>query len=421
MTNMNSVKEINSKLTRLPQIIEFDGADIRTSIIENKLWFVAKDICDAVGIGNPSYALTRIDCNDRILHPIETSGGLQNLLMINESGIYQLLLTSRKAKANELKKKIIRLAVSSYRQSCLDEKVNSKILSYERALTVQPQQIQVFNFQGQSLRTAEIDEEIWWVAKDVCEALDIGNPTKALYRLDDDEKMTLTDRETILTISKGAMIPMVTLVNEPGLYSLILTSRKPQAKTFKRWVTHEVIPSIRKTGRYAVNESEVTNEQMEKLVDTVTRAMETMTSIVSTSMNATNDMVTKTMDTTNNVMTTVHQLIKTLEPAHPETVKPTNKPYANIVDLESRIHELRDKMPSHNLRKYIHQLASWSGKPTVCYGRVYAKLAKTTGFDVLEAYQVQEGNKVNKITLVEQAGYLPEAVAIMETVIQDVA
>ncbi|MBC9786442.1 Bro-N domain-containing protein [Heliobacterium chlorum] len=273
---------------------------------------------------------------------------------------------------------------------------------------------QIFNYEGNIIRAILMDDEPWWVAKDVCTALELGNPSMALTRLADDEKgLKLID-------TPGGPQKMWT-VNEFGLYSLIMGSRKPQAKDFKRWVTHEVIPSIRKTGRYAINESEVTNDKMEKLVDTVTRAMETMTSIVTTSMNATNDMVSKTMATTNNVMTTVHQLIKTLEPAHPETVKPANKPYANIIHLESRIHELRDKMPNHNLRKYIHQLASWTGKPTVCYGRVYAKLAKTTGFDVLEAYQVQKGKKVNKISLVEQAGYLPEAVAIMETVIQDVA
>lgn len=110
--------------------------------------------------------------------------------------------------------------------------------------------IQIFNNPefGQ-VRTVVIDDEPWFVAADVCRALDIGNSRQAVTRLDDDEKNTVTLNDGI----PGN--PEKTVVNEPGLYSLVLGSRKPEAKAFKRWITHEVIPAIRKTGGYHVPQS----------------------------------------------------------------------------------------------------------------------------------------------------------------------
>lgn len=91
------------------------------------------------------------------------------------------------------------------------------------------------------LRTLEVDGEPWLVAADVCRALEISNPTDALKRLDDDERARF---------NLGHPMNDTNCVNEPGLYSLVLGSRKPEARLFKRWITHEVIPSIRKTGGY---------------------------------------------------------------------------------------------------------------------------------------------------------------------------
>lgn len=94
-----------------------------------------------------------------------------------------------------------------------------------------------------SIRTVTKDGEPWFVAADVCKSLDIGNSRQALTRLDEDEK------GVILTDTLGGEQQM-SIINEPGLYSLVLGSRKPEAKAFKRWITHEVIPQIRKTGAY---------------------------------------------------------------------------------------------------------------------------------------------------------------------------
>lgn len=93
------------------------------------------------------------------------------------------------------------------------------------------------------IRTLTIDGEPWFVAADVCRALEIGNPSMAVERLDDDEK-------GISTIDTLGGKQRMTIINEPGLYSLVLSSRKPEAKVFRRWITHEVIPAIRKYGGY---------------------------------------------------------------------------------------------------------------------------------------------------------------------------
>lgn len=90
--------------------------------------------------------------------------------------------------------------------------------------------------------------EPWFVAADVCRALGIGNPRMATARLDDDEKGVIS------TDTPGGQQKM-NVVNEPGLYALVLGSRKPEAKAFKRWITHEVIPSIRKSGGYIAGQS----------------------------------------------------------------------------------------------------------------------------------------------------------------------
>ena len=106
-------------------------------------------------------------------------------------------------------------------------------------------EIQSYNFKGASLRTLTDESgEPWFVAKDVCDILGLENSRKATADLDSDEKNTVT-------ISDGiAGNPNKTIISEPGLYRLVMKSRKTEAKEFQRWVTHEVLPQIRKTGGY---------------------------------------------------------------------------------------------------------------------------------------------------------------------------
>jgi len=105
-----------------------------------------------------------------------------------------------------------------------------------------------FDYSGRQVRTVTRDGEPWFVAADVCAVLGIANARQAVTYLDEDEVV-----QQPVTTNDGSGRSLATnLVNEPGLYSLILRSRKPEAKAFKRWVTHEVLPAIRKTGRYEV-------------------------------------------------------------------------------------------------------------------------------------------------------------------------
>jgi BRO family, N-terminal domain len=101
----------------------------------------------------------------------------------------------------------------------------------------------VFTFISQTLRVVMRDGNPWFVAADVCAALGLDNNRQAVTRLDDDERGVISN-----DTPSGQQ--EMTIINESGLYSLILGSRKPEAKKFKKWVTSEVLPAIRKTGTY---------------------------------------------------------------------------------------------------------------------------------------------------------------------------
>ncbi|MDR2917169.1 MAG: Bro-N domain-containing protein [Tannerella sp.] len=105
-------------------------------------------------------------------------------------------------------------------------------------------QLQTFKYQGEKeqllkeVKTIEIDGEIWFVAMDVCKALEISNIADAVSRLDYDERLT-----SVLPISGQSR--NVNLINESGLCTLVFKSRKPLAHQFRKWITREVIPSMR--------------------------------------------------------------------------------------------------------------------------------------------------------------------------------
>ena len=104
--------------------------------------------------------------------------------------------------------------------------------------------VQPFDYQGHQVRTLTLDGEPAFIANDLCAVLELTNPRQALAGLDADEK-GVTTADTL----GGAQ--QISYVTEAGMYSLVLRSRKPEAKAFKRWITHEVLPAIRKTGSYS--------------------------------------------------------------------------------------------------------------------------------------------------------------------------
>lgn len=104
-----------------------------------------------------------------------------------------------------------------------------------------------FSFRGNNIRAIMVNGEPWFVARDVCTVLEIADHTTATRDLDPDEKGTHTVR------TPGGK-QNLTIISESGLYALIFKSRKPEAKTFRKWVTSEVLPTLRKTGRYTMPE-----------------------------------------------------------------------------------------------------------------------------------------------------------------------
>lgn len=102
----------------------------------------------------------------------------------------------------------------------------------------------VFTFRDQGVRTVVIDGEGWFALTDVCAVLGVGNPSQVASRLDDDALIT---NEVIDSMGRRQS---ARFVSEPGLYEVTFLSRKPEAKAFKRWVTREVLPAIRRTGQY---------------------------------------------------------------------------------------------------------------------------------------------------------------------------
>lgn len=104
--------------------------------------------------------------------------------------------------------------------------------------------MQVFSYEGNEVRTVQRGEETWWVLRDVCDVLNLTTPARVAERLEEDE-VSLTH-----IIDAVGRNQETTIISESGLYNVILRSDKPEAKKFKRWVTHEVLPTIRRHGAY---------------------------------------------------------------------------------------------------------------------------------------------------------------------------
>ena len=106
-------------------------------------------------------------------------------------------------------------------------------------------QLQTFNFNNQPVRTVQLNNQPYWVLKDVCEVLELSNPTVVANRLEDDE---------VTKFNLGGLSGETNIITESGLYAVILRSDKPNAKEFRKWVTSEVLPAIRKNGVYLTDQ-----------------------------------------------------------------------------------------------------------------------------------------------------------------------
>lgn len=119
-----------------------------------------------------------------------------------------------------------------------------------------------FFFGNAQIRTQMINGDPWFYLVDVYRVLDIGNPSQAATHLDADEKATLTTNEGAIINGLASNTSLPTVISESGLWSLVLTSRKPEAKAFKKWLTGTVIPALWKDGGYIVGEEKVVTGEM---------------------------------------------------------------------------------------------------------------------------------------------------------------
>ena len=248
-----------------------NGATVRAMYEEGDYWMVARDVTYALGYKSLSNPITlNVPDSCKAVASVPTYKGKHTLITINEAGLKHLLNScTQPGRAafwhwfDTLLKPALRgdysnggLAPVAFsrrnerHKPVLVETVEPNVPSVPEQVEPSTQEpLTVFSSpEFGSVRTLVRDGEPWFVAVDVCKAMDVKNSRDAIVRLDSDEKMTvgLTDSHS----GRRGGAQSITIVNEPGMYTLVLGSRKPEAKTFKRWITHEVIPAIRKTGKY---------------------------------------------------------------------------------------------------------------------------------------------------------------------------
>lgn len=100
----------------------------------------------------------------------------------------------------------------------------------------------LFDYKETKIRTVVIDGEVWFVAKDICDILEIANSRDAISSLSDKMKLTLEWKDSIVGVADGPNIVRISLISEPGMYKLVFKSRKPEAEKFSDWVVSEVLP-----------------------------------------------------------------------------------------------------------------------------------------------------------------------------------
>jgi prophage antirepressor-like protein len=125
----------------------------------------------------------------------------------------------------------------------------------EKEMTENNSAMRIFRFESKQVRVVKKDGQPWWVAKDACDILELTNPTEAVKALDDDEKFNLRNPEVASLLGLEAsptLYPQgLNIISESGLYALIIRSNKPEARKFRKWITSEVLPALRRTGEYA--------------------------------------------------------------------------------------------------------------------------------------------------------------------------
>ena len=229
---------------------------------------------------------------------------------------------------------------------------------------------QIFDYQGKQVRTIQVDGEPWWVLKDVCDVLDLSDTNKTAERLD-------TDELTRIKIVSGGQNREMLCVNESGLYNVILRSDKPEAKPFRKWVTGEVLPSIRRHGAYMTPE---TLEQAILNPDTMIRLCTALKDeqeknralqAVNSSLTVDNQMMKPKADyfdelVDRNLLTSFRETAKQLEVKEKEFIKFLLEKKFIYRDKKGKIQPYADKNKDlFEVKECYNEKTKWSGTQTL--------------------------------------------------------
>lgn len=229
---------------------------VRTIAIDGEPWFVGKDVAEKLGYSKARKAIAdHVDEEDK-KHSYgvtirDSTGREQKPIVINESGMYSLVLGSKLPAANKFKHWITSEVIPSIRMNgghiTGQENIEGRVMN----------EVQIFESEEfGSVRTIMICGELVFVANDIAKILGYSNPRDAINKHVDDEDKGVAECDTPGGVQRLAVI------NESGMYSLVLSSKLPNAKKFKRWITSEVIPSIRKNGGYIAGQESLSDEEL---------------------------------------------------------------------------------------------------------------------------------------------------------------
>ena len=204
--------------------------NIRTKNISGTTYYAAKDLLQLFSVSN--YTLKRyVPQEDKLITSMPTTSGTQDLLAISPSGV--LALAKKSSLGTDKVNRILQFLNIDIIQE--KEEASDNLISFD-------------NPSFGTIRTLLISGNPWFVGKDVAEVLGYERTTKAIQ-----DHVDEGDKDVVPIQDSMGRMQTTPIINEPGLYSLILSSKLPTAKAFKHWVTHDVIPSIRKTGGYVSN------------------------------------------------------------------------------------------------------------------------------------------------------------------------
>ena len=229
---------------------------VRTIAIDGEPWFVGKDIAEKLGYSKARKAIADYVDEEDKKHSYgvtirDSTGREQKPIVINESGMYSLVLGSKLPAANKFKHWITSEVIPSIRMNgghiTGQENIEGRVMN----------EVQIFESEEfGSVRTIMICGELVFVANDIAKILGYSNPRDAINKHVDDEDKGVAECDTPGGVQRLAVI------NESGMYSLVLSSKLPNAKKFKRWITSEVIPSIRKNGGYIAGQETLSDEEL---------------------------------------------------------------------------------------------------------------------------------------------------------------